>query len=42
MCMNCGCGQPNNDHGKADNITAHDLQRAGDANDQTLRESRLT
>ena len=39
MCMNCGCGQPNEDHGKAENITAADLQRAADANDQTLRES---
>jgi len=39
MCMNCGCGQPRNDHGKAANITAEDLQRAADANDQSLRES---
>jgi hypothetical protein len=39
MCMNCGCGQPFDDHGKSDNITAQDLQRAGDANDQSLRES---
>jgi hypothetical protein len=39
MCMNCGCGQPNEDHGKPENITARDLQRAGDANDQSLRES---
>lgn len=39
MCMNCGCGQPHEDHGKADNITLEDLQRAGAANDQSLRES---
>jgi hypothetical protein len=39
MCMNCGCGQPNEDHGKAANITAEDLQRAGEANAQSLRES---
>jgi hypothetical protein len=39
MCMNCGCGQPNEDHGKAENITARDLQRAADANGQSLRES---
>ena len=39
MCLNCGCGQPNEDHGKADNITADDLRRAGEANDQSLRES---
>ena len=39
MCMNCGCGQPHEDHGKAANITLEDLQQAGAANDQTLRES---
>jgi hypothetical protein len=39
MCMNCGCGQPNEDHGNPANITAADLQRAGEANDQSLRES---
>jgi hypothetical protein len=39
MCMNCGCGQPHEDHGKPENITASELQRAGDANGQSLRES---
>ena len=39
MCLNCGCGQPHDDHGKPANITAADLQRAAEANDQTLRES---
>jgi hypothetical protein len=39
MCMNCGCGQPNEDHGKPENITLQDLQPAGRANDQSLRES---
>jgi hypothetical protein len=39
MCMNCGCGQPHDDHGKLANITAADLLRASDANDQTMRES---
>jgi hypothetical protein len=39
MCMNCGCGQPHEAHGKAENITAAELQRAADANDQSLRES---
>lgn len=39
MCMNCGCGQPHEDHGKPANITAEALQRAGEANDQSLRES---
>jgi hypothetical protein len=39
MCMNCGCGQPHDDHGKPENITAAELQRAGEANGQSLRES---
>ena len=39
MCMNCGCGQPHDDHGKAENITLEDLQQAGAANNQSLRES---
>jgi hypothetical protein len=39
MCMNCGCGQPHEDHGKPENITAEALRRAGDANGQSLRES---
>ena len=39
MCMNCGCGQPHEDHGKRENLTAADLRRAAGANDQTLRES---
>ncbi|HEX3265496.1 MAG TPA: hypothetical protein VHR16_07490 [Candidatus Limnocylindrales bacterium] len=39
MCLNCGCGQPNEDHGNAANITADDLRMAGEANDQSLRES---
>jgi len=39
MCMNCGCGQPHDAHGKPDNITLEDLQKAGAANHQSLRES---
>jgi hypothetical protein len=39
MCMNCGCGEPRNDHGRPDNITAEHLRRAADANGQSLRES---
>jgi hypothetical protein len=39
MCMNCGCGQPLEDHGKLENITAAELQRASEANGQSLRES---
>jgi len=39
MCLNCGCGEPTNDHGKAANITIEELRSAAAANGQTLRES---
>jgi hypothetical protein len=39
MCLNCGCGKPNEDHGNPANITADDLRRAAEANQQSLRES---
>jgi hypothetical protein len=39
MCLNCGCGKPNEDHGNPANITADDLRRAGEANEQSMRES---
>lgn len=31
MCMSCGCGAPNEDHGNPDNITLEDLKRAARA-----------
>ncbi len=31
MCMSCGCGEPNEDHGNPDNITLDDLRRAAKA-----------
>lgn len=37
MCMNCGCGQPDDRHGNPANLTADDIRRAGDANGQSLR-----
>ena len=39
MCMNCGCGAPEDRHGDPANITATDLRRAGEANGQTLAET---
>ena len=39
MCMNCGCGKPDDDHGNPANITAHELRRAGQANGQSMRTS---
>ena len=31
MCMSCGCGQPNNDHGDQRHITQNDLNNAAQA-----------
>lgn len=28
MCLNCGCMQPSNSHGKPENITIGDLKKA--------------
>ena len=39
MCLNCGCGEPNERHGKDANITLDDVRRAGEANGQSVEES---
>ena len=39
MCLNCGCGELNEKHGKEANITLEDVQRAGEANGQSVEES---
>jgi hypothetical protein len=31
MCLSCGCGEPNNDHGDPRHITAEDLKGAAEA-----------
>lgn len=31
MCMSCGCGAPNDNHGNERNITQDDLDRAAEA-----------
>lgn len=31
MCLSCGCGEPNADHGDPRHITAKDLKDAADA-----------
>ena len=31
MCMSCGCGEPDNDHGDQRNITQNDLNNAAQA-----------
>lgn len=39
MCMNCGCGRPDDDKVDRANITANDLRAAAAANGQSIRES---
>lgn len=36
MCMNCGCGKPDDRHGDDANITMDDLRKAGEANGQDV------
>lgn len=31
MCLTCGCGEPNADHGDSRHITLNDLQAAAEA-----------
>jgi hypothetical protein len=39
MCMNCGCGEPSERHGRTENITIDDVRKAGEANGQSVQES---
>jgi hypothetical protein len=39
MCLNCGCGEPDNRHDNDANITLEDVRRAGDANGQSVEQS---
>ena len=35
MCLSCGCGEPNADHGDPRNITMQKLEEAAQAGDTT-------
>jgi hypothetical protein len=37
MCLNCGCGEPDERHGNDANITMDDLRKAGEANGQDVQ-----
>jgi hypothetical protein len=39
MCMNCGCGKPDDQHGHAENLIADDLRAAARASGQSLQET---
>jgi len=39
MCLTCGCGEPNDDHGDPAHITYQDLKEAADAAEITVEEA---
>jgi hypothetical protein len=39
MCMNCGCMEPNDEHGNPANITLEEMRKAAEANGQSLDET---
>ena len=40
MCYNCGCGMPNNDMGKPDNITNKTFEQAASAMGQSAKDAK--
>lgn len=39
MCLTCGCGVPNDDHGDPAHITYGDMQKAADAAEISVEEA---
>lgn len=39
MCMNCGCGKPDDRHEHPENLVAEDIRAAARANGQSLQET---
>lgn len=39
MCLSCGCGKPNDDHGDPNHITYPDLKKAADAAGITVEQA---
>ena len=39
MCLTCGCGAPNDDHGDPAHITYEDLKKAADAAEISVEEA---
>ena len=40
MCLDCGCGEPNDRHGDDRHITLDDVQAAAEASDISLEEAK--
>lgn len=39
MCVSCGCGKPNDNHGNPNLITMDDMQKAAKAANQTVEDA---
>jgi hypothetical protein len=39
MCLNCGCGEYENAHGKDHNITMKDIEKAADGEKMSVQET---
>jgi len=39
MCVSCGCGKPNDNHGNSDLITMDELQRAAKAANESVEDA---
>lgn len=39
MCLTCGCGEPNDDHGDPNHITYEDMKKAAKAAGVTVQEA---
>ncbi|MBM3926679.1 MAG: hypothetical protein FJ320_12015 [SAR202 cluster bacterium] len=39
MCLNCGCGKYDDDHGKSHNITTQDIEQAAEGEGMSVQET---
>ena len=39
MCLDCGCGKPNDDHGNADHLTMQQVEKAAKASEISVDEA---
>ena len=39
MCLDCGCGKPNDDHGDTNHITMKDVEKAAKASEISVEEA---
>ncbi|MGD9712497.1 MAG: hypothetical protein AB7V46_10575 [Thermomicrobiales bacterium] len=39
MCLDCGCGKPNDDHGNPDHLTMRHIEKAAEASEISVDEA---